>query len=243
MKFIPLASSSHGNAYLLDDGAGVLLLECGLSYRRLSQLVREAGYAVTRLSGVLISHEHKDHARCWDKLAAAALPVYASDGTIEALGAEGMLIPLAPEPGQNISAPVRIGSFQAVAFRTCHDAREPVGFLVRGADGEKLAFATDTASLAYRFPGLGQLAIEANYREDILAEHTRLPERVAVRIRHTHMEIGTLCKYLSGLELDCCRAVWLMHLSDADSDEAAFAAQVRGVVPGHVQVIVCPKGG
>ena len=39
MKFISLASSSHGNAYLVDDGQSVLLLECGLSFRRLGQLV------------------------------------------------------------------------------------------------------------------------------------------------------------------------------------------------------------
>lgn len=243
MKFTPLASSSRGNAYLVDDGESVLLLECGLSHRKLSKLIREAGYAVTRLSGVLISHEHKDHAQCWDKLAAAALPVYASDGTIEALGAEGMLLPLAPEPGRDISAPVQIGSFRVLAFRTYHDAKEPVGFLVQGADGEKMAFAIDTVNLRYRFPGLNILAIEANYQEDILARNTRMPDSVVKRIRNTHMEIGKLCGYLSGLNLDRCRAVYLMHLSDASSDEAWFAERVRRVVPGHVEVIVCPKGG
>ena len=51
LKFIPLASSSAGNAYLLDDGQSVLLLECGLSYRRLGQLVRAAGYTVSQLAG------------------------------------------------------------------------------------------------------------------------------------------------------------------------------------------------
>lgn len=243
LRFLPLASSSHGNAYLVDDGNSVLLLECGLSYRRLSRLIREAGYAVTRLSGVLITHEHKDHARCWDALAAAALPVYASDGTIDALGAGGMLLPLAPEPGQDISVPVQIGSFQVLAFRTFHDAREPVGFLLRGADGEKLAFAADTVNLRYRFPGVNLLAIEANYQEDILARNTRMPDSVIRRIRNTHMEIGTLCGYLSQLDLDRCRAVYLMHLSDASSDEAWFQELVRRVVPAEVQVIVCPKGG
>lgn len=243
MNFIPLASSSHGNAYLVDDGESTLLIEAGLSFRRLGTLVRGAGYAVTQLSGVLISHEHKDHARCWDKLAAAALPVYASDGTINALGAEGMLLPLAPEPGQNVSAPVRIGSFRVLAFRTYHDAQEPVGFLIQGADGERLAFATDTVNLRYRFPGLSILAVEANYQDEIMAMHTRMPGSVTRRIRNTHMEIGTLCEYLSGLNLDRCRAVYLMHLSDADSDEARFAALVRQAVPSRVEVIVCPKGG
>ena len=75
LKFIPLASSSAGNAYLLDDGKSVLLLECGLSYRRLGQLVRAAGYTVSQLAGCLVSHEHNDHARCWDRLLAAGYDV------------------------------------------------------------------------------------------------------------------------------------------------------------------------
>lgn len=244
MKLVPLASSSHGNAYLVDDGESVLLLECGLSYRRLSKLIREAGYAVTRLSGVLITHEHKDHAQCWDKLAAAALPVYASDGTIEALGAEGRLIPLAPAPGRDVSEPLQIGSYDVLAFRTFHDAREPIGFLIRSrADGDKLAFATDTVNLRYSFPGINILAIEANYQDAILAKNTRMPDSVIRRVQNTHMEIETLCGYLSELNLDRCRAVYLTHLSDASSDEAWFAKRVRRVVPGHVEVIVCPRGG
>ncbi len=244
MKFISLASSSHGNAYLVDDGQSVLLLECGLSFRKLGQLVRGAGYQLSGLSGCLISHEHGDHARCWDKLAGRGVPLYASDGTIAALEAGGAITPLAPEVGQNVSAAVQIGSFEVLSFRTFHDAAEPLGFLIRSrTDGDKLAFATDTGNLRYQLPGVTLLALEANYQEEILACCTRIPEATVKRIRYTHMEIGRLCGYLSGLDLSSCRELYLLHLSDASSDEAWFEECVRHVVPAGCRVIVCGRGG
>lgn len=244
LRFIPLASSSKGNAYILDDGVSTLLIECGLSYKRLGSLVRGAGYSITGLSGCLVSHEHKDHAACWDKLAGHGVTVYASHGTIQALEGEGKIIPIAPEVGQDVSQPVDIGTFQVMAFRTFHDAREPVGFLIRSTvDGEKLSFATDTGNLRYRFPGLDLLAIEANYQEDILARQSRIPETTIKRIRNTHMEIARLCGYLSTLDLRQCRELYLMHLSDASSDEVWFERCVRQVVPASCRVIVCEKGG
>ena len=222
LKFIPLASSSAGNAYLLDDGQSVLLLECGLSYRRLGQLVRAAGYTVSQLAGCLVSHEHNDHARCWDKLLAAGIPVILSHGTAQALGADGATL-LAPDVGQDCSEPMQ------------------VGYLVRGSDGEKLVFAIDTGNIRYRFPGVNILAIEANYQEDILARCTRMPEATVKRVRNTHLEIGQLCGYLSTLPLQQCREIYLLHLSDANSDEAWFEACVRRAVPKKCRVIVCPK--
>ena len=244
MRFLSLASSSHGNADLVDDGESVLLLECGLSFRRLGQLIRGAGYELSGLAGVLISHEHGDHARCWDKLAGRGLKLYASDGTIAALGAEGIISPLAPEVGQDFSAPVQVGSFDVLAFRTFHDAKEPVGFLLRSrADGEKLAFATDTGNIRYRLPGVNLLAVEANYQEEILSRCTRIPESTIKRIRYTHMEIGRLCGWLSALDLRECRELYLLHLSDSSSDEAWFEECVRRVVPPGCRVVVCDKGG
>lgn len=244
MRFIPLGSSSHGNAYIVDDGETAVLLECGLTYKRLGKLVREAGYCLSGLDACLVSHEHKDHARCWEKLAEMGVSIYASDGTIQALEAEGRMTPLAPEVGQSVSPPVSIGTMEVLAFRTFHDAREPVGFLIRSnRDGDKLAFATDTGNLRYRFPGLTMLAIEANYQEEILSRCTRIPETTIKRIRHTHMEIGRLCGYLSELDLSRCREVYLLHLSDASSDEGWFEECVRRVVPRNCSVIVCEKGG
>lgn len=238
MTFTSLASSSAGNAYLVEDGESRLLIECGLPFRRLRKLL---GFDVTGLRGCLITHEHKDHARSFLEFIRSGVPVWASEGTAEAL--ESDLPEILPVREDGDYLPFRVGTFSVLPFRTWHDAKEPVGYLVRGTDGDKLAFATDTVNLEYRFPGAGILAVECNYAADILARSTRLPEKVRERITNSHMEISTLCGYLQGLDLSACRELWLLHLSDACSDEGRFIRAVQGCVPGHVAVRACPKGG
>lgn len=231
MTFTPLASSSHGNAYLLDDGHTRILIECGVSYRRLRKLL---GFSTAELAGCLVSHEHKDHAGCYLDLLKNGVPVYASEGTAEALGCELMDT---PGEGEEIS----IGSLDVLPFATFHDAAEPFGYLIQSrADGDKLMFATDTVSLRYRFPGLNIVALECNYSEEILARAERLPEKVRHRITNSHMEIGRACAFLEALDRSRVRRIYLMHLSDACSNEGLFADLVERVCPG-IEVIVCPK--
>jgi phosphoribosyl 1,2-cyclic phosphodiesterase len=244
LNLISLGSSSKGNCYLINDGSSVLMVECGLTWKRLQLRLHQAGYTLNQLDGVLITHEHGDHAKSWQQLCEAGIPVYASQGTIAALGAEGNLYPLAPPVGHNVGEPSSIGGYDVIPFRTQHDAMEPLGFLIRSRrDREKLAFATDTVSLGYQFNRLNLLAVEANYSNDILVYHSKIPEEVKRRIRHSHMEIKTLCKWLSSLDLEGCREIYLMHLSDASGDEESFIRQVQAVVPAHCRVTAFPKGG
>ena len=234
MTFTSLASSSHGNAYIVDDGCTRLLLECGLSFRRLKQL---AGFGVSRLSAVLISHELKDHSRCAADLIKAGLPVYMSEGTADALELEGAGIIADREQ-------FSVGTMQVVPFRVFHDAADPLGFLIKSeVDGDVLVMATDTVSLAYRFPGASIMALEANYDAEILSKCDRIPDKVRRRITNSHMEINTLCDYLSTLDLANCREIWLLHLSDATSRERDFMQKIAKVVPPWCKVAVCPKGG
>lgn len=232
MRFIPLASSSAGNAYLAEDGESRLMIECGVSYRKLQRLT---GFRTADICGCLLSHEHRDHAGCYLQLLKNGIPVYASEGTAAALDCS-LLTPL-----QDRNA-VSIGSYDVLPFPTFHDAAEPLGFLIRSrADGEKLAFATDTVNLGYQFPGLNLLAVECNYDEDILSQAERMPEKVRRRVQNSHMSVTRLCAWLKTLDMSRMREVRLMHLSDACSNEGAFLRMVSAVCPSWVRVTVCPK--
>ena len=264
MKFEAIASSSHGNAYLVSDGQTRILLECGLAFRTLQKAV---GFSLCELDGVLVSHEHKDHARCAGELARSGQTVYMSCGTALALDlAEereitvsradsgttqvfpvnpGYVVAVVGYPGVELieaKRQFRIGTFDIVPFATYHDAAEPLGFVIRSReDGDVLAFATDTVNLRYRFPGLRLLAIEANYDKTILERCTRIPDKVRARITNTHMEIDTLCDILRGMDLSRCREVYLLHLSDATSHEGHFINKVKRVVPEGVNVVACGR--
>lgn len=232
MKFEALASSSGGNAYIVSDSDTRILLECGVPHKKLQKL---AGFSLSEFKACLISHEHKDHAKSVDELISRGMDVYMSYGTAEALEVDGATFIEAMEQ-------FSVGSFDIVPFATFHDAREPLGFLIKSrVDGDVLAFATDTVNLRYRFPGLNILAIEANFDASVLARCEKLPEKVRHRIENSHMEIGTLCNYLGGLDLSECREIFLLHLSDATSREAEFAQKVAAVVPRGVKITVCKK--
>ncbi len=231
MNFIPLASSSHGNAYIVDDGATRILVECGVSFRRLKKML---GFNIASLDGCLISHEHKDHAHCHRDLIKSGVPVYASYGTAQALDCDLM-------EELEAKTPIAIGTLDVMPFETFHDAAQPLGFLIRSQrDGDKLVFATDTVKLAYHFVGVNIIAIECNYDNEILSRSTRIPEKVVKRIRNSHMEIMSTVAFLDGQDKSRCRQIWLLHLSDACADEFWFTDFMRRAYPG-IDVKACPR--
>lgn len=232
MKFESLASSSHGNAYIVSDSDTRILLECGVSHKQLQKL---AGFSLSDIKACLVSHEHKDHAKCVDELIRRGMEVYMSYGTARALENESATLI------ENMEQ-FNVGSFDIVPFTTFHDAAEPLGFLIKSRiDGDVLAFATDTVNLRYKFPGLNILAIEANYDRKILDRCEKLPEKVRHRITNSHMEIETLCDYLRSLDLSECREIHLLHLSDAMSDEGSFMRKVLWSIPKGIEVKACEK--
>ncbi len=233
MKFESLASSSHGNAYIVSDSDTRILLECGVSHKQLQKL---SGFSLSEFKACLVSHEHNDHAKSVGELINRGMDVYMSPGTSEALGYTDLAKPVEHMEQFNV------GSFDIVPFTTFHDAAEPLGFLIKSrADGDVLAFATDTVNLRYKFPGLNILAIEANYDKCILELCEKLPEKVRHRITNSHMEIDTLCDYLRSLDLSECREIHLLHLSDSTSHEEKFIAKVARAVPKGIKIKACRK--
>ena len=232
MRFESLASSSSGNAYIVSDTDTRILLECGVSHSKLKKL---SGFKFSEFQACLVSHEHKDHAKAVEELISRGMAVYMSPGTAEALETDG--VELVEDMAQ-----FNVGSLDIVPFTTFHDAKEPLGFLIKSrVDGDVLAFATDTVNLRYKFPGLNILAIEANYDKQILNRCEKMPEKVRYRITNSHMEIDTLCDYLRSLDLSQCREIHLLHLSDATSHEGHFINKVARAVPRGIEITACKK--
>ena len=232
MKFEALASSSSGNAYVVTDRDTRILVECGVSHKKLQKL---SGFSLNEFQACLVSHEHKDHAKAVTDLISRGMAVYMSPGTADALETDAVNLIEHMEQ-------FNVGSLDIVPFTTFHDAAEPLGFLIKSrVDGDVLAFATDTVNLRYKFPGLNILAIEANYDKHILERCERMPEKVRYRITNSHMEIDTLCDYLRSLDLSQCREIHLLHLSDATSHEGHFMNKVARAVPRGIEITACEK--
>lgn len=230
MRFEPLFSGSAGNAYIVSDGETRLLIEAGVTYKK---LLRATNFDIPKHA--VISHEHNDHACCINSLIKDGATVYMSMGTARACDVDAVEI---VSHGEQFS----VGTFDVVPFTTFHDANEPLGFLIKSkVDGDILVFATDTASMGYKFPGVTIWALEANFDQEILDGKWRIHETLKRRIAATHMEISKLCEFLQTQDLSKTREVWLCHLSDYNSNEIDFLKRVARAVPPGIQVTACPK--
>ena len=237
MKFEPLISSSHGNVYIVSDGQTRILLECGVTYKKLQQM---CGFQTTGFDACIISHEHKDHSTAIKQVITSGVEVYMSNGTAEALELPEKLLELAHEvvAGEQFT----VGTIDILPFATYHDAKEPLGFVMQSRlDGDIFAYAIDTVNIPYNYPGVNILAVEANFEQSTLDKCERIPEKVRHRIANTHMEIDILCRILRRMDLSRCREIHLLHLSDATSHEGHFINKVARVVPRHVKVSACPR--
>jgi phosphoribosyl 1,2-cyclic phosphodiesterase len=229
-----LASSSAGNAYLL-DGRSPLLLDCGLSIR---ELKRATGYRLSSLAGCLCTHEHGDHSKAAADLMRAGVDCYMSQGTADALGLSGHRLRVV-KPLQQ----VQIGAWTVLPFDTVHDAAEPLGFLIAG-DGEKVLYLTDTAYCPYCFRGLTRIMIECNYSKEILdrnIEAGRLHPGMRRRLLRSHMSLDRVLDFLAANDLTAVREIILVHLSDGNSDAGEFKRQVQAATGRMVRV--AEKGG
>lgn len=217
-----LASSSAGNAYVIDDGETALLIECGIPYR---QLQRALGFRLAELAGALVSHEHGDHSCSVTEVMAAGVDVYASSGTWSALQPERLHRAHPVAAGD----PFSVGSWRVMPFPTVHDVVEPLGFYMASRLGPRVLYMTDTAYCRDRFAGLTHLLVEANYSEEILQRRVNAGEIASAhrnRILRNHMSVERLIEMLAANDLSRVEEIHLLHLSDGNSDEAAFQQRV-----------------
>lgn len=231
LTFRSLASSSKGNAYLVSDGETVLLLECGLPYKKLAE---KSGFTLMDTTACFVTHEHKDHCLAAPQLEKRGIPVYMSEGTARAMELwDAEII--------ECGSPVTVGALRVMAFPVVHDAAQPVGYLIDDTrTEERLIFAADTRGLSYIVPKLTHIAVECNYEESLLQRSERIPDKLKERIRHSHFEIDDVIRWLKKQDLSKVLTVYLLHLSAANSRAGVWQERFVREFPG-IDFVVCAK--
>lgn len=226
LAFEAIASGSGGNLYrVTSEGHAPLLIEAGVPYKRLQRALR---FQVTSLAGVLVSHEHGDHARAVPDVLKAGVRVFASPETGDALGVSSHHNFVRIHDGERF----QVRDWTVRPFALVHDV-PCLGFLVADARGEKLLYVSDTAYCPVRASGVSIFAIEANYSRGILdrlVEQGTLDHHHAARVIRNHLSLEHAAQLLAASDLTRCREVHLLHLSGGNSDEAAFKAQIERIV-------------
>lgn len=227
----PLASGSKGNAYRITDGRTPLLLEAGITWKQIQQGLN---FKTSELAGCLISHEHQDHCKAVRDVMRAGIDCYMSQGTADAMGLSGHRIRQVQARKQ-----FHVGTWTILPFSTEHDAAEPLGFLLANKDGDKLLYATDTFYIRYRFRGLTHILVETNYSLDILRENMAaglVAPELKNRLLKSHMSLETCKEFLKANDLSWVQEIWLIHMSDGNSDAARFKREIQALTGKVVNI-------
>lgn len=218
MKITILGSGSRGNAILVQSPTTAILVDAGFPPRELERRAAEAGLSLTGLDGVVLTHEHGDHANGAAAVAAEAhCPLAATPGTLRALALDaGDVTTCALSHGGS----VRVGGFDVAACRVNHDAADPVAVAVSDpGTGVRVGIAYDvgriTVGLTRFLRSLHGLIVEANHDEHLLRTGP-YPPRVRARIAGptghlSNRSAGDLLAAVCHSEL---QTVVLAHLSD-----------------------------
>lgn len=223
MQLHVLRTSSAGNGYILENNDSALLIECGV---RFSEVKKALGFKVWKIEGALLTHEHLDHARYVSDYLRHGIKVYSGAGTLEAMDVATHHNSVAVRSKQQL----QFGSFQVMPFDVVHDTAQPFGFYINHPDIGNTLFVTDTNWLPFKFDGLNNLIIEANYCGEILDRNILegyIPALVRDRVMRSHMSIKKLVGILKENDLSQVNNIVLIHLSDGNSNAADFERQVR----------------
>lgn len=239
-----LGSGSRGNCCAVSAGAEALLVDAGFSAREIERRAAGAGLDLGAVIGIIVTHEHGDHAQGAVRLAVRlGVPLLGSPGTLAALRGAGRV------PRQVVlggGAPQEIGAFQIHAAATSHDAAEPLALAVTAPGGVRIGYATDlgrpTTAVRWLFRQLTAIVLEANY-DEVLLRTSEYPPVVQQRIAGFggHLSNGDAAGLLSEIGHPGLQAVVLAHLSQrcnspAHARERIVPALAAFGFAGHLDV-------
>lgn len=232
MEIRVLASGSSGNAYRISDGKTTILLDAGIPIKAIQVGCQ---FRVSQINGCFISHSHNDHSKAAKELAKLGVDIYTSEGTIGACGLTGHRV-----HGIKALEELEVGTFKVLPFDVQHDAPEPLGFLFTSTEtGEKLLYFTDTYYIKYRFQGLTHIMAECNYDKETLQRSVDagyVPIELVPRLMKSHMSLEHFIDMLKANDLREVRQIYLLHLSNNNSDEKKFKEEVQKLTGTEVYV-------
>lgn len=236
MDVTVIASGSSGNCYRVSDGSSSILLDAGISIKR----IREGcGFKLYQIAACFVTHSHGDHCKAVKDIARFGIPVYMTQGEIEAMKPPVSFIrPLLGVPSEYV--PVKAGTFIVEPFSVQHDTPEPVGFLVWSkATQERLLYFTDTFYVRQRFFPIDYLIGEVNYDEETLEEHIRSRQTGAYRAKRlfsSHMSLEHFIEFLQANDLSRLKKIWICHMSEDHGNEARIKEAVQRETGAEVEV-------
>ena len=171
-RLYPLFSSSKGNSSFIGTEKGGILIDCGVSFKRLSTALEANHIPLSAVQGVFITHEHSDHVAGLAMLTKkTGLPVYGQKRTLQRL-CDGGRIAASSHVIDITGKTISCGGSEVRCFNTPHDAIQSCGYKIHTEDDKYCAVCTDlgyvTPEVDEALTGCRMVLIEANYDDYML---------------------------------------------------------------------------
>ena len=231
---VSIASGSSGNCIYIGSDNTHLLVDAGISNKRIQEGLNDIGLTGSDVTGILVTHEHSDHIKGLGVLSRKYhLPIYGTKETLDEIAAcktlgtfdTGLLSPIEPD------VDFQIGDLTLEPFSIHHDAANPVAYRV-SHERTSVAVATDMGHydqyVIDHLKDLDALLLEANHDVNML-ETGPYPYYLKRRILgdHGHLSNENAGRLLNYILNDKLKYVLLGHLSKENNYEALAYETVR----------------
>lgn len=243
LKFCSFASGSSGNCYLVKNDSSALLIDAGISGKRIFQALKETDTPHENVRGLLVTHEHIDHVKSLPIVTRTLshISAYANEATWT-----GIERPVAENQQKSFHTgrEFYIDDFIIKPFAVPHDAAEPVGFSLY-YEGKQISIVTDvgciTDDIFSEISDADLLLLEANHEKEMLLMG-RYPYNLKHRILGDRGHLSNvsaaqcLCRLVEANNKP--RRVILGHLSHENNDPAVAMLTVKNtlmeksIIPG-----------
>lgn len=221
-----LASGSSGNVILVSTDQHKILVDAGLSGKKIVHLLDQVGVSGQEIDAILITHEHIDHIRGAGILSRRFdLPIFANEGTWSQMS--NQLGKISQANCQVFTGAFSLGKMDIKPFAIPHDAADPIGYVIR-VGKDKVGIATDmgqvTPTVLNALKGVNHVILEANHDLEML-KYGHYPWNLKKRImsERGHLSNDDCGACVVKLAEYCTPCIYLAHLSkDNNIPELAY---------------------
>ena len=172
LNFCSLFSSSDGNCLLAQSEDTNLLIDAGVSGKKIEEALESIHIPIEKIEAILVTHEHIDHIRSLGTISKKYhIPVYANEKTWNAMPEQKKKIAEENQKLFCIENEFEIGNFKVFPFSIPHDAADPCGFNLC-CNGKKLSIATDLGHIPphifHLLESSSFIMLESNYDKEVL---------------------------------------------------------------------------
>lgn len=235
LSFCSFSSGSSGNCYMVFTETTAVLVDAGISGKRILEGIDYIQNDTANISALLITHEHIDHVRSVRVLnkKLPELVTYANSRTWEHIEE---LVPAPKRRVFNADEEFEIGDMTVRPFRTSHDAAESVGFSFQSG-GRQVSIVTDTGYISEEvfanIKAADILVIEANHDVNVLQMCSypyQTKRRIAGDMGHLSNEAAADCICRITMEYPKDRQVLLAHLSNENNSPSLAHLTIKNIL-------------